>query len=161
MSVPKIVTILSLSALTLFVSCKPSDTDVQKNVTEVLKTSPGVIVEVKDGVATLTGNVEDPVIASAAVAAAEKVKGVKSVTNNVMVTPAPVAPQPQVAITPDEMLNNAVKDATKDFPGITTTVTDGVIAVNGTLSASKWKTLKMSLDALQPKKVDAKGLTIK
>ncbi|MBK9380252.1 MAG: hypothetical protein IPN39_02845 [Chitinophagaceae bacterium] len=52
------------------------------------------------------------------------IKGVKSVLNNVTVTPP-------VVITPDDPLTMAVKDATKDFTGITATVKDGIIYVTG------------------------------
>ena len=54
----------------------------------------------------------------------------------------------------------AVKDATKDFTGITATVKDGIIYVTGELKSADWKKLKMALDGLKPKKVDAAGLKI-
>lgn len=159
MKIKQIFILLSLSALTLMVSCKPKDSELQKHVTEVLSVSPGVTVEVKDGVATLSGTVTDPAIATAAAEAAAKVKGIKSVSNNISVE-VPAPPPAPVAITADDALNTAVTDALKDFPGVTAAVTDGVITVSGKLSASKWKTLKMALDNLHPKKVDAKGMTI-
>jgi len=43
---------------------------------------------------------------------------------------------------------------------VTATVNDGVIAISGELKAPDWKRLKMSLDGLKPKKVDASGLKI-
>jgi hypothetical protein len=49
----------------------------------------------------------------------------------------------------------------KDYPGVTATVKDGVITVTGESTAAKWKMLKMALDALHPKKVDASGLKVK
>ena len=67
---------------------------------------------------------------------------------------------PPVAITPDDPLTAGVRDATKDFPTVTATVNDGVIAVSGELKADDWKKLKMALDGLKPKKVDAAGLKI-
>ena len=160
MTFKQIVSILSLSTLTLFVSCKPKDSELQKTASEVLSISPGVDVVVKDGVATLSGTVENAAIAAAAKIATEKIKGIKSVTNNVTVTPLAVS-APSVDISPDNTLSAAVSQVTKDFPGITTSVAEGVISVRGELSSSKWKTLKMALDALQPKKVDAKELIIK
>lgn len=161
MKFKQIVSVLSLSALTFLVSCKPKDADLQKAATEILVIAPGINVAVKDGVATLTGNVSDAAIAAAAAEATGKIKGITSVTNNVMVNPQPIPPAEVVSISPDETLKTAVNDVAKDFPSVTTTVADGVIAVKGELSASKWKTLKMALDGLQPKKVDASGLTIK
>jgi hypothetical protein len=90
------------------------------------------------------------------------VKGIQSVTNNVTVeAPAPPPPPAPVATTADDALSTAVKDVIKDFPGVTASIKDGIITMNGTLSASKWKILKMALDALHPKKVEAAGMTIK
>ena len=63
-------------------------------------------------------------------------------------------------VTADDPLAIAVKDAIKDFPGISATVKDGIISVVGELSANNWKRVKMALDGLNPKKVDAAGLKI-
>jgi hypothetical protein len=40
-------------------------------------------------------------------------------------------------------------------------VKDGVITITGEQKADRWKKLKMALDALKPKKVDASGLKVK
>ena len=159
MKIKQLFSVLSIAALTLMVSCKPKDSELQKSATEVLSIAPGVTVEVKEGVATLSGTVSDPAIAAAAAEATAKVKGIKSVTNNVSVAaPAPV--EAPVVISADDALTTAVNDIIKDFPGASAVVKDGIITMSGTLSAAKWKTLKMALDALSPKKVDAKGMTI-
>jgi len=68
---------------------------------------------------------------------------------------------PQVQITPDDALIKGVTDATKDFPELTATVKDGVVTVAGETTADRWKKLKMALDELKPKKVDASGIKIK
>lgn len=159
MKIKQIFTILSLATLTLVVSCTPKDSDLQKSATEVLVATPGISVAVKDGVATLTGNVTDATVAAAAAEATGKIKGIKSVNNMVSVTVIAPVPMPEIATT--DALTMGVNDVIKDFPGVTTTITDGVIAVTGELSAEKWKTLKMALDALNPKKVDATGVVIK
>jgi hypothetical protein len=70
-------------------------------------------------------------------------------TNTTNNTPAS-AP---VEISADDELRRGVADATKDFPGVTATVEDGVITLTGTMEKSRYPTLKQSLDALRPKKV--------
>ena len=153
--------LLSTAAILLSTSTgcksKPKDADIKSSVETALNANPqtsGVSVDVQKGVATLNGTVADEAAKSSAGTIAGGVKGVTSVQNNITVS-APVV------ITPDDPLTTAVKDATKDFPGVTATVNDGVIAVTGTLSAADWKRLKMSLDGLNPKRVDASGLTVK
>jgi hypothetical protein len=73
--------------------------------------------------------------------------------------PAP-APAP-VQTAPTDSLTTGVNTIMKDYPGVTATVKDGVITVTGESTAAKWKMLKMALDALHPKKVDASGLKVK
>jgi hypothetical protein len=137
---------------------KPKDADIKKSVETALSSDPTtstVMVDVNNGVATLSGEVKDTDAQSAAGAHASAVKGVKSVQNNVTVMAA------TVEITPDDPLKAGVMDATKDYPGATATVNDGVITVTGELNANDWKKLKMALDNLKPKRVDATGLKIK
>jgi len=144
-----------------FTGCKSKlkDTDIKTAVETAIAANPdlsGLMVDVKDGIATITGQVKDPNAQSALQTLVAAVKGVKSVQNNVTVTPPP----PPVEITADDPLTTAVKDATKDFPSVTATVKEGIISVTGELKADAWKKLKMILDGLKPKKVDASGLKI-
>lgn len=67
-------------------------------------------------------------------------------TNN---TPA-TAP---VVVSPDDALRTGVTDATKDFPGVSASVNNGVITLTGEIEKDKYPTLKQSLDALRPKQV--------
>jgi hypothetical protein len=161
MKLTKVFAIVPILAMSLLVSCGVKDADIQAKVTETLKAVPGVSAEVKDGVLTLSGTVPDDAAKTAAETAVKAEKGVKSVVNNITVTPpaAPSAAAP-ITISPDEVLTKAVVDATKDYPGVTAAVKDGVISLKGTLTADKWKRLKMALDALSPKKVDASGISI-
>lgn len=138
---------------------KPKDADIRKAVESALQAdpqTPGLMVEVTNGVATVSGQVQDASAQAEVTTIAGGVKGVKSVNNNVSVAPPPVP----VEITADDPLTSAVRDATKDFPGVTATVNDGVISVTGELKAAEWKRLKMALDGLKPRKVDAAGLKI-
>lgn len=152
---------LALAGVLVFSSCGPKDSKIQESATEALKTVPGVSVSVEKGVATITGAVSDDATKAAAETAIKGIKGVKSVTNEITVAAPVTTTTAPTVVTSTDALTAAVKDATKDFPGITAEVNDGVIKVAGTISAAKWKTLKQSLDGLNPKKVDATGITIK
>lgn len=142
-----------MAALVLFAglslsSCKPKDADVKVNVEKVV-TQPGVNVTVNEGVATLTGEVATEADKAAAETAAKGAKGVKSVVNNLTVTPPP-AP---VVVNPDAALQQSVADATKDFTGVTYTVTNGEVVITGAKDAKTKMEIKKRVDALNPKKV--------
>ncbi len=148
-----------ISSTTPGCKSKVKDADVKTAVETALQANPetaGLMVDVKDGVATVSGEAKDEAAKTKAAELVTAVKGVKSVQNNVAVAPPP----PPVQITADDPLTTAVKDATKDFPTVTATVKDGVISVSGELKSDSWKKLKMALDGLKPKKVDASGLKI-
>ncbi len=161
-------TILLCVVFASMVACKgkPSDTQLQAKVSEQLSTMPEVTADVKDGVVTLAGNVADDATKASAEATAKSTEGVKSVVNNIMITPSAPPPTPAtdttaVVNTADDALRTGVTNISKDFPGADIKVDAGIITVTGQLSAAKWKTLKQALDALNPKKVDASGLTVK
>ncbi|PSL43834.1 BON domain-containing protein [Chitinophaga niastensis] len=162
MRIKQLASIVLVMGLMLMVACKgkPKDADIQAAVTSSLTAIPGVTADVKDGAVTLSGQVASEADKTAAEAAAKASKDVKSVTNNITVA-APVAATPQVAITADDALKTGVAAVVKDFPGITADVKDGIISIKGESTAAKWKTLKMALDALKPKRVDASGLKVK
>jgi osmotically-inducible protein OsmY len=60
----------------------------------------------------------------------------------------------------DEALTTSLKDATKDFPGVTATVNNGEVTLTGEISRDRLPKLMQSVNALQPKKVN-NNLTIK
>ena len=72
----------------------------------------------------------------------------------------PAASSGAVTIAPDDSLTNNVKDATKDFPGVTATVNNGEVTLTGTISRAKLPQLMQNINALHPKKVN-NNLTIK
>ena len=139
---------------------KVKDEDLKTSVQAELRANPetaDLMADVKNGIATVSGEVKDASVKTTATELAAGVKGVKSVENNVTIA-AP--PPPSVEITADDPLAKGVKDATKDFPTVTATVNDGVVSVSGELKSADWKRLKMALDGLKPKKVDASALKI-
>jgi hypothetical protein len=151
------------TGLLFMIACKskPKDADIQTTVSTALQSIPGVTADVKDGVVTLSGTVNSEEEKTAAENAAKTVKDVKSVTNDIMVAPPPPPPAAPVAVTADDSLRMAVTDVIKDFPTVKVDVQNGVLVVTGEEKAARWKTLKMALDALHPKKVDASGLKVK
>lgn len=162
MKMNKLAAGILVMGLSLMVACKgkPKDADIQAKVNEALKNAPGVMAEVKEGMVTLSGQVADDAAKASAETLAKTAEGVKEVTNNITVMP-PVATQPTVTVAADDALTTGVATAVKDFPGVTATVSDGVVTVTGDIAVVKWKKLKMALDALKPKKVDATGLKVK
>lgn len=151
MKVLRVVPALVLFAGLNLTSCKPKDADVKANVETALKANADyspVTVSVNGGVATLTGTVKDEATKAAAEAAAKGSKGVTSVVNNISVTPA----QAPVVVSNDDPLNTGVRDAVKDFSGVTYTVNNGEVVITGAKPADKVK-IKQRVDALQPRKV--------
>jgi outer membrane receptor for ferrienterochelin and colicin len=68
--------------------------------------------------------------------------------NNAGTTTAPVT------VSGDEDLRRGVTDATKDFPGVTATVTNGEINLTGTIQRDRLPTLMQSLSSLQAKRIN-------
>ncbi len=154
--------ILFLISSAMFIGCKPKDSDLQAKVEKNLQASPetsGVTVDVKDGVATLSGEVKAHNSMEKAAASAQDVNGIKSVVNNVTMQ-APVVEAPPVEVNSDATMMEGVKDATKDFPTVTANVNAGVITLTGSIKRSNLQTLMMSLNTLKPNKIDNQ-LTIK
>ena len=162
----RMLTAIALSALFFYLpACKGKvkDADIKTEVEAALAASPdysGLAVDVKDGAVTVSGQVQEAAAKTALQSRITAVKGVKSVQDNTTVAaPAPMVAEPVIAA--DDPLTKGVTDALKDHPGIKATVTDGVITVTGEASAAEWRKVKIVLDGLRPKKVDAKGLTVK
>ncbi len=161
MNMKSVLPALLISCCLWFSSCAPKDSSVKENVETKLKTNQptaSVMVMVNDGVATLSGEVDSDAAKADAEKMTQETKGVKSVVNNITVKVVEISAP--VVISPDEALQQSVRDATKDYPTVTATVLDGVITLNGTIAKSKLQPLMMSLNALQPKKIENK-LTVK
>lgn len=161
MRITKTFLAVSIAASTLFFSCKPKDSDVQAKITEKFAATPevaGASATVADGVATLTGEVSNPNAQSQAETLAKDIKGVKSVVNNLTVTPPPPPPPP--AVNPDSALMQGVTDATKDFPTVKASVNNGEITLTGTIKRADLQKLMQTLNTLKPSKINNQ-LTIK
>ena len=107
----KILTVFTL-ALALFLSaCGKSDADLQKAANDKLNADKvtGVTVAVKDGVATLSGEVADITVKSKAETSVKSVEGIKSVNNTLTTKPLPTPPP----VSPDKMLEGTINESLK------------------------------------------------
>ncbi|PYT00545.1 MAG: hypothetical protein DMF63_08245 [Acidobacteria bacterium] len=134
----KILTVICLAVVAFITACGKNDADVQKAVAAKLAADnvSGVTVSVKDGVATLTGEVADITVKSKAEASAKSVEGVKSVVNNTTPKPVPTpAPAP-----PDPMLKGKVEENLKKAgcTGATVEIANGVVTLSGTVPEAKF-----------------------
>ena len=77
-----------------------------------------------------------------------------------VMTDQPAASGGPVTVSPDDSLTTGLKDATKDFPGVTATVDNGEVTLTGEITRDRLPKLLQSVNALHPKKVNNK-LTIK
>ena len=150
---------LFLSAAVISCKSKTTDADVKTAVDLAMSSNPnlsGTNVTVDDGVVTLSGEVKDETARSSAETAAKDVKGVKSVVNNLTVAPPPAT----VEIAADDPLKVSVDNALKAYAGVTATINDGVVTLNGEIKRADLQKLMMALNSLKPKKIENK-LTIK
>ena len=156
----KFLTILMLTVALFMSACGKSDADLTKAASDKLTADKvtGVTVAVKDGVATLTGEVADITVKSKAEASVKSVDGIKSVTNSCTLKALPPPPPPS----PDKMLEGTVNEALKkkNITGITVSVADGVITLTGTVEKAKLAEVMAAAQETKPKKVENK-LTVK
>lgn len=140
-----------------FMACAPKDADIEKAVTTAIGAYSGVSVAVKDGVATISGEVADETTKTAVEAAVKAVKGVKSVSNSLTIPPPPPPPAP-VVINPDETLQNAVSALLADQKQSTVTaaVKDGVVTLTGEIKKADLPVLIQKLNEIKPKKIENK-----
>jgi hyperosmotically inducible protein len=138
-------------------SCGPKDVDIEKKSTAAISAYPGVSVTVKDGVATLTGEVTDESSKTAIENSVKSVKGVKSVINNLSVPPPAPAPAP-VEINPDVTLQQSVNTiiSSMNLSKVQATVKDGVVTLTGEIKKSDLPTLMQKLNEIKPKKIENK-----
>ncbi len=132
----KFLLVLSIAATLAFSACKgtPTDADLIKAATEKVA-NPAVTVMVKDGVATLKGELADQAAVDKAKAAA-MVEGVKSVVvTDLKVKPTPA---PIVAAT-NPMLKGDIEKAlaAKGFKEVTVDVTTTPATLRGSYPKAK------------------------
>lgn len=125
MKLSKVLFAVVIATTIGFVSCKPKDADLKAAIEKALTADPmtaAATVDVKEGVATLSGELKDEASKEKAQKAATDVKDVKSVVNNCTVAPPPPPPPPAPASLTtalDEATQQKVKDGLKDIKGVT------------------------------------------
>lgn len=158
----KFITVLTLAVALFMSACGKSDADLTKAATDKLAADKvvGVTVAVKDGVATLTGEVADAAVKTKAEASVKAVEGIKSVTNSCTIKPAPTPPP----ASPDKMIEGTVNEAIKKLgvTGITVTVTDGEVVLTGDVTKDNLaKVMQVAMEAKGNAKKVTNKLTVK
>ncbi len=135
---------LALCVSMASISCKKkvSDQDLQTQATTIVTTSPNASVEVKDGVAHLSGTFADQASKDAMIASLKAIPGVKEVMDMASVAP------PVVVNSVDPAVLQKVQDATKDFPSVRVEVVNGELTLSGDVSSAQARKIKESVDAL-------------
>lgn len=155
MKIKQLLPVIILAATISVTGCKEKDSDVKARVEEKLQPNQetaGTMVAVNDGVTTLSGEVSTENGKMESENIAKGTKGVKSVVNNLTVTPPVITPP--VVVTADDPLTMAVRDATKDHPTVNATVMNGTITLSGTISKADNIILMKKISALNPGKID-------
>jgi osmotically-inducible protein OsmY len=133
-----LLVVIALVMSAFMAACGKSDADVQKAVQAKLTADgvSGVTAAVKDGVATLSGEVADITVKNKAEASAKGVDGVKSVSNNLTLKPLPT-PTPPIA---DQALTGKVTENLKKAgcTGATVSVENGRVTLKGTVPEAKY-----------------------
>lgn len=158
----KFITVLTLAFALFMSACGKSDADLTKAATDKLAADKvmAVTVAVKDGVATLTGEVADAAVKTKAEASVKTVEGIKSVTNKCTIKPAPTPPP----ASPDKMIEGTVNEAIKKLgiTGITVTVTDGEVILTGDVTKDNLaKVMQAAMEAKGNAKKVTNKLTVK
>ena len=167
MKLTKVLMAVAVMATLTFVSCKPKDADIKAKIEEAIKADPmmtGAMVDVKDGVATITGEMKDDACKAMCEKTIGAIKGVDKVVNNCTVTP-PVVVAPPASLTTvlDAATMQKVKDGLKDIKGITSvTFSDKGAVLMGEISAAdNMKIKQMMASAKVMIDAAASKLTIK
>lgn len=149
----KIGLIMFMLAASLAAACGRSDADVQKAVQDKLAAEniTGVTVSVKDGVASLSGEVADVTVKARAETAAKSVEGVKSVNNGLSMKPLPVA----TPAASDKALKGIIEENWRKAgcTGATVEVKDGIATLSGAVPDDKFAQCVMIANEVKPKSV--------
>lgn len=141
---------IAMAALALAVSfgaisCKKkvSDADLTAKATTTITANPNASVEVKEGVARLSGVYATAEERDAAIAELKKIEGVKEVMDMTSIAPAVEVNEVDPAVLAK------VQDAVKDFPSVTVEVVEGQLTLTGNVSSTQARKIKESIDALK------------
>lgn len=149
----KTITMAALALAVSFgaISCKKkvTDAELQTKATTTVTNNPTASVEVKEGVAHLSGTYATEAERDIAIAELKKIEGVKDVMD--MTT---IAPPIETTVAVDPQVQQRVQDAVKDFPSVNVEVVNGELTLTGNVSPTQARKIKESVDALQVGKVN-------
>ncbi|AYZ13370.1 BON domain-containing protein [Chryseobacterium arthrosphaerae] len=133
------------------VSCKKkvSDADLQTQATTVVTSNPNASVEVKEGVAHLSGTFADQQSKDAMIAQLKAINGVKDVMDMSTIAAAPAPAPVETTSAVDPAVQKKVQDAVKDFPSVKVEVVNGQLTLTGNVSGQQARKIKESVDALK------------
>ena len=141
---------VAIAATLGFVSCKPKDTDIKAEVEKALKADAMMANtrgDVKDGIATISGECKDDACKAMCEKTVAAIKGVKSVVNNCTVAPPPPPPTPapaSVTTVLDDATQQKVKDGLKDIQGVTVAFEgDKAVLAGEVTKANRMKIMQM------------------
>jgi hyperosmotically inducible periplasmic protein len=149
MKLTKVVMGVAVATTLFFASCKPKDEDIKAKIEAAIKADPmlaGAAVDVKDGVATITGEMKDDACKALCEKTIGAIKGVEKVVDNCTVTPPPPPPPTPASVTTalDEATQQKVKDGLKDIKGVTVTFDADKAVLAGEVSkADRMKIMQM------------------
>ena len=148
------ITVLAFVVSFAAISCQKSvsDAELTTQSTTAISAYPETSVEVKDGVAHLSGTFASQGDKDAAIAALKNVKGVKDVMDMATVEAAASVVETVSAVAPE--VQQKVTDAVKDFPSVKMDVVNGELTLTGEVTAEQARKIKMSVDALKVGKVN-------
>lgn len=148
---------------TMLASCGPSDVKLQKQVNDELAAEvPGVMADVASRKVTLTGEVQHDSLKMKAESIAKDIKGVKSVTNNVIVAQQPLTDPMPVDTAGDARIRKSVDSAlaAKGVSGITVTVASGQVTLTGEIAKGDLRKAMEAANEAKPTKI-VNSLTVK
>jgi hyperosmotically inducible protein len=151
----RLLPILALAGVMLLAACGKSDSDLQKAASDKLSSDniSGVTVAVKDGTATLTGEVKDITVKTKAEAGVKGVEGIKTVNNNLTMMPLAAAPTPMGN---DKMMEGTISENLKkaNVSGVTVSVNNGEVTLSGQVAKADLAKAMQAASAANPKKIN-------
>jgi len=154
MKLTKVLMAVAVASSLTFVSCGPKDADIKAKIETALKADPmmsSTTVDVKDGIATISGECKDDACKANCEKTVAAIKGVKSVVNNCTVAPPPpppVAPPASVTTVLDEATQQKVKDGLKDIKGVSVEFSaDKAVLTGEVTKADRMKIMQMLASA--------------
>jgi osmotically-inducible protein OsmY len=151
----KVISVVALAGVLLLTACGKSDSDLQKAASDKLTSDniSGVTVAVKDGTATLTGEVKDVTVKTKAEADVKGVDGIKTVNNTLTLIPLAPAPTPNGN---DKMMEGTINENLKkaNVTGVTVAVSNGEVTLTGEVAKADLAKAMQAASAVNPKKVN-------